>query len=114
MLKLLCGILKEKRNIRFSLILLTFSENSVISFFHGICKLSVQIDEQCHEKTCLMSYGNNKTAYQAVQLHSLISAFVVCCLDRVAFSTMYLNCFVCLVYPKLHKSHGAMGEMRET
>ena len=32
---------------------------------------------------CLMSYANNKGADQPAHLRSLISAFVVCCLDSV-------------------------------
>ena len=36
-----------------------------------------------HEKTCLMSYANNKGADQPAHLRSLISAFVVRCLDSV-------------------------------
>ena len=41
------------------------------------------IFEPGHEKTCLMSYANNKGADQPAHLHSLISAFVVRCLDSV-------------------------------
>ena len=37
--------------------------------------------EPDHEKMCLMSYANNKGADQPVHPHSLISTFVVCCLD---------------------------------
>ena len=36
-----------------------------------------------HEKMCLMSYANNKGADQPAHPHSLISAFVVHCLDSV-------------------------------
>ena len=36
-----------------------------------------------HEKTCLMSYTNNKGADQSAHPRSLISAFVVHCLDRL-------------------------------
>ena len=39
------------------------------------------VHEQGHEKTCLMSYANNKGADQPAHPRSLISAFVVCCLD---------------------------------
>ena len=39
--------------------------------------------EQGHEKMCLMSYANNKGADQPVHPHSLISAFVVRCLDSI-------------------------------
>ena len=39
--------------------------------------------EAGHEKMCLMSYANNKGADQPAHLDSLISAFVVRCLDSV-------------------------------
>ena len=39
--------------------------------------------EPGHEKTCLMSYANNKGADQPEHRRSLISALVVHCLDSV-------------------------------
>ena len=39
--------------------------------------------EPGHEKTCLMSYANNKGADQPAHPCSLISAFVVRCLDSI-------------------------------
>ena len=36
-----------------------------------------------HEKMCLMSYANNKGADQPAHPRSLISAFVVRCLDSI-------------------------------
>ena len=39
--------------------------------------------EPDHEKRCLTSYANNKGADQPARPHSLISAFVVHCLDRI-------------------------------
>ena len=36
-----------------------------------------------HAKTCLMPYANNKGADQPAHPHSLISTFVVCCLDSM-------------------------------
>ena len=39
--------------------------------------------EPGHEKMCLMSYANNKGADQTAHSRSLISAFVVCCLDSI-------------------------------
>ena len=41
------------------------------------------LSEPGHEKTCFMSYANNKGAYQPAHPRSLISAFVVRCLDSV-------------------------------
>ena len=40
-------------------------------------------NEPSHEKTCLMSYANNKGVDQPTHPRSLISAFVVRCLDSV-------------------------------
>ena len=42
-----------------------------------------QVTEPGHEKMCLMSYANNKGADQPAHPRSLISAFVVRCLDSV-------------------------------
>ena len=39
--------------------------------------------EPGHEKMCLMSYANNKGADQTAHPRSLISAFIVCCLDSI-------------------------------
>ena len=38
-------------------------------------------NEPGHEKTCLMPYANKKGADQSAHARSLISAFVVRCLD---------------------------------
>ena len=40
-------------------------------------------NEPRHEKMCLMSYANNKGADQPAHPRSLISAFVVRCLDSI-------------------------------
>ena len=45
--------------------------------------LKLLIYEPGHEKMCLMSYANNKGADQPVHPRSLISAFVVRCLDSI-------------------------------
>ena len=42
-----------------------------------------RICEPGHEKMCLMLYANNKGADQPAHPHSLISAFIVRCLDSV-------------------------------
>ena len=39
--------------------------------------------EPGHEKMCLMSHANNKGTDQPVHPRSLISAFLVCCLDSI-------------------------------
>ena len=44
---------------------------------------NLRANEPGHEKMCLMSYANNKGADQSAHPHSLISAFVVHCLDSV-------------------------------
>ena len=36
-----------------------------------------------HAKTCLMPYANNKGADQPAHPRSLISTFVLCCLDSM-------------------------------
>ena len=41
------------------------------------------LSEPSHEKTCLKSHANNKGADQPAYPRSLISAFVVRCLDSV-------------------------------
>ena len=46
-------------------------------------RLILNINEPGHEKTCLMSYANNKGADQTAHPRSLISAFVVRCLASV-------------------------------
>ena len=53
----------------------------VQSTFQGI--FSVIEYEPGHEKMCLMSYANNKGADQTAHSRSLISAFVVRCLDSI-------------------------------
>ena len=45
--------------------------------------MSPNIFEPGHEKMCLMSYANNKVADQPAHPRSLISAFVVRCLDSI-------------------------------
>ena len=46
-------------------------------------KTMATINELGHEKTCLMLYANNKGADQPAHPRSLISVFVVRCLDSV-------------------------------
>ena len=41
------------------------------------------IHEPGHEKMCLMSYANNKGTDQPAHSRSLISTFVVRCLDSI-------------------------------
>ena len=41
------------------------------------------LNETRHEKTCLMPYANNKGTDQPAHLRSLISAFVLRCLDSI-------------------------------
>ena len=50
----------------------------------SVCFIQLyNVCEPGHEKTCLMSYANNKGADQPAHPRSLISAFVVRCLDSV-------------------------------
>ena len=50
-----------------------------IGLYKDVCK-SYELD---HEKMRLMSYANNKGADKPAHPRSLISAFVVCCLDSI-------------------------------
>ena len=43
---------------------------------------SIRFDPS-HEKTCLMSYANNKGTDQPANPRSLVSVFVVRCLDSI-------------------------------
>ena len=49
--------------------------------------------EPGHEKMCLMSYANNKGADQPAHPLSLISTFVVCCLDSIISLRFYSRNF---------------------
>ena len=51
--------------------------------FYCFWTLCCMVEPPCCEKTCLMPYANNKGADQPMHPHSLISAFVVCCLDSI-------------------------------
>ena len=42
-----------------------------------------EINDPGYEKMCLMSYANNKDADEPAHPHSLISTFVVHCLDTI-------------------------------
>ena len=48
-----------------------------------VTRLSSVLNEPGHQKMCLMSYANNKGADQPAHSRSLISAFVVRCLDSI-------------------------------
>ena len=52
-------------------------------------------NEPRHEKTCFMPYANNKGADQPAHLCSLISAFVVRCLDSI-ISISYIQRYMAL------------------
>ena len=57
---------------------------SCLSFSTNTIRYSVLfIYEPGHEKMCLISYANNKVADQPAHPRSLISAFVVSCLDSI-------------------------------
>ena len=64
--------------------------NDLLYRKHGILEicgqtvLSMNIFEPSHEKMCLMSYANNKGADQPAHPRSLISAFIVRCLDSIS------------------------------
>ena len=52
-----------------------------LAYFSSYC--FIKTNELGHEKICLMSYANNKGVDQPAHPRSLISAFVVCCLDSI-------------------------------
>ena len=54
----------------------------IVSVQFSLC-LFRKWNEPGHEKMCLMSYANNKGADQPAHPRSLISAFVVRCLDSI-------------------------------
>ena len=53
------------------------------SVLAGFNETLYNVNELGHEKTCLISYANNKGADQPALPRSLISAFVVRCLDSI-------------------------------
>ena len=53
------------------------------ALFPGYEKHSIKYYGPGHAKMCLMAYANNKGADQPVHPRSLISTFVVRCLDSV-------------------------------
>ena len=60
-----------------------FCRETFISETPRYLTLRRNITEPGHDKMCLMSYVNNKGADQTAHPHSLISAFVVRCLDSI-------------------------------
>ena len=59
-----------------------FDKNFVYALIYMI-PVVTNTYEPGHEKMCLMSYENNKGADQPARPRSLISAFVVRCLDSI-------------------------------
>ena len=53
----------------------------IFAKMHNICKKIA--NEPGHEKTCFMLYANNKDADQPALLRSLISIFIVRCIDSI-------------------------------
>ena len=62
------------------LYLLEFFQFVVVTTFTGKCLL---LYGPGHAKMCLMTYANNKGADQPAHPHSLISTFIVRCLDSI-------------------------------
>ena len=46
-------------------------------------RMNLKLNEPHHEKTCLILNANNKGVNLSVHPRSLISAFIVRCLDRI-------------------------------
>ena len=57
------------------------SHESALRKTVAVC--SCNVTEPGHAKMCLMTYANNKGADQPAHPCSLISTFVVCCLDSI-------------------------------
>ena len=64
-----------------------FISKAVLNFLFYYVKFVTWLflTEPHHEKTCLMSYANNKDADQTAHLHSLIGPFVVRYLGRIIY-----------------------------
>ena len=60
----------------------------VLNFYRRHFKLIDNMYEPGHEKMCLMLYANNKGADQPAHPRSLISAFVVRCLDSISLDSI--------------------------
>ena len=78
--------------------MITFDEKLshwIHSYNKGFPNMSLMY-EPGHEKTCLVSYANNKCADQPAHPRSLISAFVVRCLDSV-MSLVSVTKIICLM-----------------
>ena len=59
-------------------------KGSIFSYIHHYYRgANMIINEPGHEKMCLMSYANNKGADQPAHPRSLISAFIVRCVDSI-------------------------------
>ena len=64
----------------------TFLQRRLLGYEIGNDVYRLKLLSTCepgHEKSCLMSYANNKGAEQPAHPRSLISAFVIRCLDSV-------------------------------
>ena len=53
------------------------------ALINSMVMIQAVLNEPGHEKMCLMPYANNKDADQPAHPRSLISAFIVCCQDRM-------------------------------
>ena len=59
------------------------SSPALVSVITSILMTVKYTNEPGHEKMCLMSYANNKGADQPAHPRSLISVFIVRCLDSI-------------------------------
>ena len=55
---------------------------TIFDIYSQFSKIAIS-NEPGHEKMCLMSYANNKGADQPAHPRSLISVFVIRCLDSI-------------------------------
>ena len=80
-------LLKNSKADRFLLhfnpVLIPTVYDTIYIYIYIYIYICIYIYKPRHEKMSLMSYVNNKGADQPAHPHSLISAFVVRCLDSV-------------------------------
>ena len=74
---------KHLRETHSRYLILPFIVNLGLNLLYRLYLCERKAHEPGHEKMCLMSYAHNKGANQSAHPRSLISAFVVRCLDSM-------------------------------
>ena len=76
-------LLEQLPYCKFTIIRENFNFTNILEFHLSQIQHSRETFEPLHEKTCFMPYANNKGADQPMHLRSLISNFVIHCLDSI-------------------------------